>query len=295
MGVQALRSLDFSHVVFPSAFGGGGAIDFSRRPDECQPPALGAAEMSFLRWLFQYFGLDAADYRPETLARRLPACLRALRVNSIAQARQLLHDRPMLNATAFGALLVGVTSFYRDRPVFDALRERILPSLMARGRLCVWSAGCANGAELYSVALLLAELGALEGCTLVGTDARPDAIRAAARGQFEPFEFQALPPALVEKYLVRSGNFWQVRPPIRTCPRWLTSSVIDHDESGAWDLILCRNLVMYLQPYAAQAVWRRLEAALRPGGALVVGRAEHPTGASRLSAAGPCLYVRDRD
>ena len=74
--------------------------------------------------------------------------------------------------------------------------------------------------------------------------------------------------------------------------RWRTGDVLTLPEPGTWDLVLCRNLAIYLQPEAASGLWRRLGASLRPGGLLALGKAERPTGASDLAAVGPCLYRR---
>src|SRR5687767_15292648 len=90
---------------------------------------LSAEETSFARWLFAKAGLDARDYRGETVARRLPACLRMLRVERIDQARALIESDPRRLQTALDAMLIGVTGFFRDRAVFDALRDHVVPAL----------------------------------------------------------------------------------------------------------------------------------------------------------------------
>src|SRR5947207_1942065 len=81
-----------------------------------EPGAFRAEDGSFVRWLFQEADLDARHYRVETLRRRLPSCLRALRVSSPTEARCLLADAPALVATAVSAMLIGVTTFFRDPP-----------------------------------------------------------------------------------------------------------------------------------------------------------------------------------
>ena len=114
-------------------------------------------------WILQRTGLDCSVYRPAPLNRRIPACLRALRAGSTAEARVLLARFPELLPRTLDTLLIGVTGFARDAAVFDALARIALPSLRARpDDLRVWSAGCADGSELYSAAILLAEAGLLE-------------------------------------------------------------------------------------------------------------------------------------
>jgi chemotaxis methyl-accepting protein methylase len=306
----------FRHVVFPDSVGGyGRAVDAApRRPGPPEPfphrphgavfpePLTPDAE-SFLRWLLARAGLRFEDYKPETLARRLTACLRAVRAASPAHARTLVRRSPETCSAALDALLIGVTGFFRDDSVFDSLARRTLPNLLDRrsrdGRtrpLRVWSAGCSDGAELYTVAILLAESGALSAgrVELLGTDCRPDAVARAAAGAFDPQALRAVPARLVERYFEPDGPRYRVRPALRAATTWRLGNALAGraPDPGVWDLVLCRNLAIYLQPDAASGLWASLAAALRPGGVLVLGKAERPLGLSELAPEGPCAWRR---
>src|SRR5207244_124949 len=111
---------------------------------------LSEQEESFLIWLFGRADLDAPIYRAETLRRRLGACLRALRVDSVDAARQLLDRDPARIPFAIGTLVIGVTSFFRDAAVFDHLTYTVLPALpKPPQQRRIWCAGCSDGDELY--------------------------------------------------------------------------------------------------------------------------------------------------
>ena len=234
-------------------------------------------------------------YRPETLRRRLPACLRALRANSPEQAREILEKTPRLLADAISALVIGVTSFFRDPAVFDQLTYSVLPSLF-RGatKARIWSAACSDGDELYSVAILLAEMNLLHHSYLLGTDARGDAIAKARAGIYAPAALRAMPEAWLKKYFAREEKSWRIASTLRTAIQWRTADMTRMCEPGTWDLILCRNAAMYFCAEAAGKLWEQFEHALRPGGYLVLGKAERPAGATRLSCIAPCIYRRDR-
>jgi chemotaxis methyl-accepting protein methylase len=294
-------SAQFRHVVFPGRVRRRKpALDLGVRgrvlPAPPRPePSLSRDGNAFVRWLFDQGGLDARLYRPETLQRRLPACLRALRVGSPGQARQLLEATPTLIPLALGTMIISVTAFFRDPVVFDLLRDHVLPELSrSRSGLHVWSAGCSEGAELYSVALLLAERGLLANSYLLGTDCRADAIQVARRGCFDQASVRAVPPPLLARYFNPPPPGWQVVPAIRHAVRWRQADVLKAQEPGVWDLILFRNTAMYLRGEVASALWERFEASLRPGGVLVLGKAERPIGSARLTLLGPCLYRRNR-
>jgi chemotaxis protein methyltransferase CheR len=263
MGAVVTSDNRYRSVVFPAAVSRR-PLNFGAAGMHVSPRRVLAAYVdhrtgpdAFLTWLFLRAGLSADDYRPASLHRRLPACLRALRAANISEARRLLRRTPQLISVALDALLLGVTEFFRDAHVFSCLRD-LLPSVISRnqGVLRIWSAGCSNGAELYSVASLLAELNVL------------DAIAGAAT--------------------VGEG----VAPGHRAHITWRRANVLGSAETGPWDIILCRNLAMYLQPAAARRLWRGLGLALRDGGLLIVGKAERPTGASGLVLVGPCVYRR---
>ena len=300
----------FRHVVFPGGRAGyGRAVNLSpRRPaneDAWGPPPpaepLPPDAESLLRWLFDRAGLDSRDYKPQTLRRRLPACLRAVRAGSASHARELLECNPDLVPAALDALLIGVTAFFRDDAVFTAMRARTLAQLVDRWRastdrrpLRVWSAGCSTGAELYSVALLLLELGALwpGRCELLGTDCRPDAIERAAAGVFDAQSVRGVPPALLRQYFACDGDHFRIRADVRSVLEWRPGDVLASPEPGPWDLVLCRNVAIYLRPEATSRLWGHLAAAVREGGYLVLGKAERPVGAAGWAAAGPCVYRR---
>lgn len=294
-------STKFRHVIFPGEVNQRKkVVNIAASCDLPAPPGgqlsdLSEENASFLKWLFAQAGLDACLYRVETLQRRLPACLRVLRARSPSQARRQLEQDPTLVPTGLSAMLVGVTSFFRDPPVFEMLRQQILPALAgARTGVHVWSVGCSDGAELYSVALLLAELNLLTGSYLLGTDCRSDAIARARLGCFDQEAVRNLPPTLRSRSFTPHASAWEVLPSIRAALHWRTADILKTPEPGGWDLILCRNTTIYLRAEAITFLWEHFETVLRPGGILVLGKAERPLGAKRLSLVGPCVYRRTR-
>jgi chemotaxis methyl-accepting protein methylase len=313
-------------------------IDAARQVGDLPRPPPTVAEPDCLaRWIIARAGLDAGLYRHQPLERRLPACLRMLKAPSAAAARRLLERRPELLPAATSALLIGVTEFFRDAEVFDCVGGEVLPKLARRrGPLRVWSAACASGDELYSLAILLAEAGLLARSFLLGTDCRPEAIEQARAAVYPASALRALAPALREKYFEpmrrlpspfgrgaggegraaawrstercfgrsphpnplpkgegTEADLWR---PIRTLRRqthWKPSDVARKTEPGPWDMILWRNLAIYLNSAPAVAIWARLADALAPGGYLIVGKAEQPPAGLGLSAIYRCIYRRD--
>jgi chemotaxis methyl-accepting protein methylase len=181
------------------------------------------------------------------------------------------------------------------------LRTDVLPRLVARcrgrRRLRVWSAACSDGAELYSVAMLMREIGGAGAAAcydLLGTDCRPAAVAGAAAGIFEPDAVAGVPPELLSRYFNFDGNRYRANQSLRAACRWRAADALGRDQipPGPWDLVLCRNLAIYLQASATASLWSSLAAVLRPGGVLVLGKAERPLGVRGLRPVGPCLYEK---
>lgn len=245
----------------------------------------------FLASLLDRAGLRIEQYRPGALLRRIPACLRALGVNSIPEAAQRLADRPALAWSLLDVVLLGVTEFYRDAPVFAHLRDTVLPELArTHAKLRIWSAGCSEGQELYSVASCLAGLDLLERCELVGTDCRPEAVARARLGEYAKRPAPASAAPWQQGHLLHAGTCVRVPPRLRVATTWRVGDVLGELEAGPWDLIFCRNLAIYLEPAAASALWRRLARRLAPGGYLVAGKAENPAATGAFSRVAPCFY-----
>ncbi|HLL90161.1 MAG TPA: CheR family methyltransferase [Tepidisphaeraceae bacterium] len=321
------KSAKFRHVVFADDVGGPTrALDLTRRTDAGGPvgatatAAGGGADASatpgghlfddehaLVAWVFEQGGLDVRDYKLETLRRRLPAMLRAVRARDARAGRAALQRTPSLVHAAVNALVIGVTSFFRDPSVFAHLAEAVVPELAARSvGPRVWSVGCSDGSELYSAGILLAEGGVAHRSYLLGTDCRADAVRHASAGVYDAAAVGSVPPPLLDRYFrpfagdaggdgrAAIPRTWQVAPWLRTLAQFRRADVLNLVEPGQFDLVLCRNMSIYFQPAACERLWRSLEAALRPGGTLVVGKAERPVGAATLVPTHPGVYRRLR-
>jgi chemotaxis methyl-accepting protein methylase len=252
--------------------------------DDLIPPD----HVQFLQRVFELASLDLSKYRLAPLARRIPACLRALKTSGLASALAAIEADPARLGTAVNTLLIGVTEFFRDPDVFDFLRDRAIPAIADRPP-CVWSVGCSSGAELYSIAILLRSRGLLEGSRLLGTDCRPAAINAACAGAYSDDAVADLPADILRSNFFQQNGSWVVHPALRKATEWRASDVLTHPPSEAWDMILCRNVAIYLDSAASALLWQKLYDALNAGGFMVVGRADRPRipGLERLA---PCVY-----
>jgi chemotaxis protein methyltransferase CheR len=243
-------------------------------------------------FVLEQAGLDSTLYRETPLRRRTAACLRAIRADSERAAFARLERDSVLLDDALNALLIGVSDFFRDPMVFRALQTSVIPGLAEPPRpLRLLSVGCSSGAELYSVAMLLAQANLLHRSHLLGIDCRPAAVEFARAGVFAESALTALDESLRTRYFdVVPGGGGRVVAALRQHTAWGVLDATRECPPGPWDVVLCRNVVIYLQDHAGQALFDRLTRQLAPGGFLVVGNAERPPVSLKLTQLARCVY-----
>lgn len=199
------------------------------------------------------------------------------------------------------------TSFFREPAHFDYLATRVVPAWRApaaageRGRTVrVWSAACSTGQEPYSIGmLLLDQLPADEGWSveILGTDLSTRALRVAQGATWPLKQAAQVPPAYLQRFMQRGigaqDGQMRARPELRAVVRLERLNLHQQrwPSGGPYDLILCRNVLIYFSPEGARAIVRRLAERLVPGGYLFVGHAEAVHGAAAtLRAVAPTMY-----
>jgi chemotaxis protein methyltransferase CheR len=260
---------------------------------------LSDSDFAYLRgFLKERSGLDLGPEKRYLAESRLrPICqdagLRSL--GDLVRRLRAGGDRGLGDA-AVVAMATHETMFFRDRAPFEALRTEILPRLMASRaetrRLRIWSAAASTGQEAYSIAIILSEVqDLLQGWSveILGTDISPIAIERARAGRYSTFEVQrGLPVRHLLHQFSPVGTEWAILPALRNMVQFRVLNLLeDFGPLGRFDLILCRNLAIYLDPPTKAALFDRLAAALAPDGALCLGSCETVLGYTRALAPDP--------
>lgn len=194
---------------------------------------------------------------------------------------------PDLAAAAVEAMTTNETMFFRDRLVFDALRDTVLPRIAAARagsrRVRVWSAAASTGQEAYSVAMIAAEIlprSAGWQVSILGTDISQAAIGRARTGCYSQFEVQrGLPIMKLLRHFEQGAAGWTISAELRRGVEYRVFNLLEPLASlGRFDLILCRNLLIYFDIPTRRALLAKLAAALADGGVLCLGSSESVTG-----------------
>ncbi len=184
------------------------------------------------------------------------------------------------------AMTTNETFFFRDMTPFDNLKETVLPALMksrTSGRLRIWCAAASSGQEPYSIAIVLKELGAkAAGFTfdIIGTDLSMEVLERAKAATYSQFEVQrGLPVNLLLKYFSQNGDTWQVNQDIRSMVQFRPLNLLrDFSALGVFDIVFCRNVLIYFDRETKTDVLARLAKQMTPDGFLVLGAAETVVG-----------------
>jgi chemotaxis protein methyltransferase CheR len=238
------------------------------------------------------------------VGRRLAPVMRRFDFKDIASLIvELRAGREALAEAVTEAMTVNESSFFRDPALFDALRETVLPRLLAsragEKRLRIWSAAAAAGQEAYSIAILLTEMGlARRGWSieLIATDLSGEAIMRAEAGCYSAYEIERGLDAHAMRYFRRDRDEWLVDASLR---RMITFRRFNLLDSFGWlddlDIVFCRNVLMYFDRATRLDVLARTAETMAPDGILVLGDNEVPEGkAFSACADGPGIYSRGR-
>ena len=235
-----------------------------------------------LEFLRSSRSFDFTAYKRTTLTRRVLRRMQAVSVDGFAAYQDYLEAHPEEVTHLFNMILINVTSFFRDAPVWQYLEEAVVPALVCRSTAAdpirVWSAGCASGEEACSLAMLFANALGLdrfrERLKIYATDVDDDALNHARAATYPERDVQCLAPDLVDRYFERTNGRFTFHKDLRRSVIFGRHDLLQDAPISRVSLLTCRNTLMYFNAEAQTGVLDRFELALVPGGYLVMGKAE---------------------
>lgn len=252
-----------------------------------RPPRLSLQEFQELLRIFNgAAGLRFDDSAMPLFQRRLASRLPLHDLTSYRDYARLLQFGAQAEAelsAALDLLTSGETYFFRHKEQLSLLSQQILPALAemnaASRRLSVWSAGCSSGEEVYTAAILLQESGMFNGWNVrvVGHDLSHERIEHARQGCYFQGAFRSTDERIKKTYFQESGRIWQVDESIRRLCQFSHCNLLGKNYDsfmGRVDVILCRNVLIYLDEPARARVIENLYERLVPGGFLLLGHSE---------------------
>jgi len=250
--------------------------------------------MTLKRIINRLTGIELDSYKQEQMRRRLDSFVqhRAYASNAIF-CRELDRDPVLLQALT-NMLTINVTEFFRDRSVFDQLRHVVLPELLSeKPSLRIWSAGCSRGCEAYTLAILLDELDTRNTHSILATDVDENALAVALQaGPYPTSEIKSVPSDYLGRYFRADGGTYHFTNQVRQRIQFRVQNLLADTFETGFDLIACRNVMIYFTPEARRVVTQKFLDSLRPGGLLLLGSTEAlmPADSQGFENAGASLY-----
>lgn len=249
-----------------------------------------AAFAALTRKISREAGLPLDAYKDKCLRRRIAVRMRACGVHTFADYQGVLEGSPAEYERLKDTITINVTRFYRNAETWDLLRERFLPQVCdAPGEVRAWSAGCSSGQEPYTLAVLMADHFDRQGqpdrlgrVTVDATDIDRQCLEVARAGHYHPEALADLPGTLADRYFEIDGSGCRVIERVRRQVAVRTLNLSSEPPPGRnYQLILCRNVVIYFERATQERVFAAFAEALAPGGILVLGKVETLFGPAR--------------
>jgi chemotaxis protein methyltransferase CheR len=256
-----------------------------------------AAIARVIEFINKQAGIVLASDKAYFVEARLASVLREENVSSIEEliSRAERGDR-RLQTRVVDALTTNETFFFRDRQPFDQFRDVMMPELLARrtaGKpLRIWSAACSSGQEIYSLAMILDEMRHQLGgrsVELHASDISEGILAKARAAVFNQFEVQrGLPTKLLLQYFEKNGDNWRLSPELARKVNFFKFNLLDDPRAlGTFDIIFCRNVLIYFDRETRAKIFDRLADRLAPDGFMLLGGAESTFGVTTRFANHP--------
>ncbi len=252
--------------------------------------------------IYQEAGIHLADHKKLLVITRLTRRLKHLGCSSFTEYYQYIKTgtqgreelRRMINQ-----ITTNKTNFYREPHHFEYLSQTILPNLRSRGirNLRLWSAGCSTGPEPYTLAMeILRFFGEHPGCDIkiLATDLDTQVLEKARQGRYTRPELEGISPLVLQNFSRRlDQTTWEILPAVRNLIRFRTLNLKAprYPFRYGFDVIFCRNVLIYFKPEDKKRIIRNFVSHLRPGGHLILGHSESLLDqAGELQLVGPTTY-----
>ncbi|SDH77125.1 EAL domain-containing protein [Roseospirillum parvum] len=233
-------------------------------------------------------GHEFQCYKDAMIGRRVQRRMGLKGLRTITDYLDLVRQNPQEASALARDLLINVTSFFRDPEAWEDLRAQVIAPMVAERDpdrpIRAWVAGCATGEEAYTLAMLLIEATeAAQGSVSVrifATDASEDALAVGRDGVYPASVIETLPPARIERFFSPEDDAFRVRPILRDAITFAPQNLLRDPPFSRMDLIVCRNVLIYLKPDVQRKLLALFRFALRQGGALFLGSVETALGAN---------------
>ncbi|MGB3340723.1 MAG: protein-glutamate O-methyltransferase CheR [bacterium] len=247
---------------------------------------------NLIRYIEQKTSFRCQNYKEKPLKRRIRVRMRALDIKDFSEYEIYLRKNDEELPKLVDTITINLSYFFRNLETFFFLKDYIFPELKKKkDKFIFWSAGCAQGEEPYSLAIIAAESKMLENVTIYGTDIDNRVLDIAQQGKYSNIAFQYTPKDLLKKYFRRVPDGYLIDSAVKAKVTIFNADLFAIPPFGLCDLIVCRNVLIYLGREAQSTVLRNFYDHLSPDGYLVIGKVELLIGIPEVNLFNPVSRV----
>jgi chemotaxis protein methyltransferase CheR len=221
-------------------------------------------------------GIDLLQYKRGQMERRIRTFAQKQGITDLAAYLRVLQGDKARVDEFIDRVTINVSQLWRNPEQWTLLGKTVLPELAAEGgRVRAWSAGCSYGAEAYTLAAVASATIPKARVTIKGTDIDPRMVERARKGEFSAEDARSAPKAEIERWFEKTDEGWRGKPELKRLVSFdVGDLLLSRIPREAYDLVLCRNTVIYFNEPVRDALHERLVQSLRPGGVLMIGSTE---------------------
>lgn len=228
----------------------------------------------FKKWVKDELKLDLTAYKETQLHRRLLSLMSRVGVKSVEEYIELLKKDSAQKQRFLDFVTINVTEFFRNPDIFEDFESILLQEARKKGKLKIWSAACSIGAEPYSIAMILHKSGNSRGHTILATDIDRTILNKARAGVYNGNDIKNIDGTLLSKYFQKKDREYVIDPEIKRMVSFKHHDLILGRYDKDFDIIVCRNVVIYFKQEIKDKIYREFSNSLKKGGLLFVGATE---------------------
>lgn len=228
----------------------------------------------FENFVLKEFKIDLTAYKSNQLHRRIQTIMTRSGAKSLDEYMVMIKNDKEVRYKFLDYVTINVTEFYRNPQIFDEFKGFIKRELSENKPLKIWSAACSLGCEPYSVAMMLKEMNSRVKHNIIATDLDENILARAKQGEYTSADVKNIPKDQLNKYFKNVDDKYVLEKEIRDLVKFKKHDLILEKYDSGFDVIICRNVVIYFTNEVKEGIYEKFSKALKPGGLLFIGATE---------------------
>jgi len=229
----------------------------------------------FHKWVYKELGINLSAYKPEQLNRRINSLMTRVGIKSLDEYSKVIKNNLEQKQKFLDFITINVTEFFRNPELFDDLEKQLAQELLSNNpNFKVWSAACSIGCEPYTLGIILNKLSPNGRHNIIATDIDETILTRAKAGEYTQNEMKGVKDSDLSKYFSIKDDKYYIESKIKSMVTFKKHDLILDKYDNSFDLIVCRNVVIYFNNDVKQEIYKKFSNSLKKGGLLFVGATE---------------------